>query len=173
MSTYERQANDRKPLFFRTTRCNKPFERPRDVPPKTLQLITSAHRLHIFGIRRFDNMNYLKVYKRISVRKICIEIDQLPMESATSRTTSFPPPSPHIFARYSSQNWEVHDQQKQGSNFGNRILFIYFRIYLDFLKTSYASNYFWDSEYFWDIFIRYFLNFFYGPPLLIHQAKSS
>ena len=60
--------------------------------------------LHIFGIRRFDNMNYLKVYKRISVRKICIEIDQLPMESATSRTTSFPPPSPHIFARYSSQN---------------------------------------------------------------------
>ena len=101
MSTYERQANDRKALFFRTTRCNKPFERPANTLSQILQLITSAHRLHIFGIRRFDNMNYLKVYKRISVRKICIEIDQLPMESATSRTTSFPPPSPHIFARYS------------------------------------------------------------------------
>ena len=56
--------------------------------------------------------------------------------------------------------------KKQGSYFGNRILFILVHIYLDFLKTSYASNYFWDSEYFWDIFIRYFLNFFYGPPLL-------
>ena len=55
--------------------------------------------------------------------------------------------------------------KKQGSYFGNRILFILVHIYLDFLKTSYASNYFWDSEYFWDIFIRYFLNFFYGPPL--------
>jgi hypothetical protein len=58
--------------------------------------------------------------------------------------------------------------KKQGSYFGNRILFILVHIYLDFLKTSYASNYFWDSEYFWDIFIRYFLNFFYGPPLIIH-----
>ena len=91
-------------LSDRTTRCNKPFERQTNTLSQILQLITSAHRLHIFGIRRFDNMNYLKVYKRISVRKICIEIDQLPMESATSRTTSFPPPSPHIFARYSSQN---------------------------------------------------------------------
>lgn len=92
MSTYERPANDRQPLFFRTTRCNKPFARPANTLSQILQLITSAHRLHIFGIRRFDNMNYFKVYKRISVRKICIEIDQLPMESATSRTTSFPPP---------------------------------------------------------------------------------
>ena len=50
---------------------------------KVAELIKSAHRLHIFGIRRFDNMNYFKVYKRISVRKICIEIDQLPMESST------------------------------------------------------------------------------------------
>ena len=95
-------------------RGNKPFERQTNTLSQILQLIISAHRLHIFGIRRFDNMNYFKVYKRISVRKICIEIDQLPMESATSRTTSFPPPSPHIFARYSSQNWEVHDQQKTG-----------------------------------------------------------
>ena len=111
-------------------------------------------------------MNYFKVYKRISVRKICIEIDQLPMESATSRTTSFPPPSPHIFARYSRVKTEKFTiSKKQGSYFGNRILFILVHIYLDFLKTSYASNYFWDSEYFWDIFIRYFLNFFYGPPL--------
>ena len=61
--------------------------------------------------------------------------------------------------------------KKQGSYFGNRILFILVHIYLDFLKTSYASNYFWDSEYFWDIFIRYFLNFFYGPPLLSQEAK--
>ena len=45
-------------------------------------------------------------------------------------------------------------------------------IYLDFLKTSYASNYFWDSEYFWDIFIRYFLNFFYGPPLLVDPRRG-
>ena len=166
MSTYDRQATDRKPLFFRTTRCNKPFERPANTLSQILQLITSAHRLHIFGIRRFDNMNYFKVYKRISVRKICIEIDQLPMESATSRTTSFPPPSPHIFARYSRVKTEKFTiSKKQGSYFGNRILFILVHIYLDFLKTSYASNYFWDSEYFWDIFIRYFLNFFYGPPL--------
>ena len=156
MSTYDRPANDRQPLFFRTTRCNKPFERPANTLSQILQLITSAHRLHIFGIRRFDNMNYLKVYKRISVRKICIEIDQLPMESSTSRTASFHPPSPHIFARCSSRVptklRSEHDQQKQGSNFGNRILFILVLIYLDFLKTSYASNYFWDSEYFWDIF---------------------
>ena len=83
MSTYERQANDRKPLFFRTTRCNKPFERPANILSQILQLIILAHRIHIFGIRRFDNMNYLRVYKRISVRKICIEIDHIPMESST------------------------------------------------------------------------------------------
>lgn len=102
MSTYDRPATDRQPLFFRTTRCNKPFERPANTLSQILQLIISAHRLHIFGIRRFDNMNYFKVYKRISVRKICIEIDHSPMESSTSRTASFNPPSPHIFARYSS-----------------------------------------------------------------------
>ena len=101
MSTYDRQATDRKALFFRTTRCNKPFERQANTLSQILQLITSAHRLHIFGIRRFDNMNYLKVYKRISVRKICIEIDHIPIESSTSLTASFNPPSPHIFARYS------------------------------------------------------------------------
>ena len=104
MSTYDRQATDGKALFFRTTRCNKPFERPANTLCQILQLIISAHRLPIFGIRRFDNMNYFKVYKRISVRKICIEIDHSPMESSTSRTASFNPPSPHIFARYSSQN---------------------------------------------------------------------
>ena len=97
MSTYDRPATDRQPLFFRTTRCNKPFERPANTLSQILQLITSAHRLHIFGIRRFDNMNYLKVYKRISVRKICIEIDQLPMESSTycrNPSKAFFQPSP-------------------------------------------------------------------------------
>ena len=115
MSTYDRQATDRKPLFFRTTRCNKPFERPANTLSQILQLIISAHRLHIFGIRRFDNMNYLKVYKRISVRKICIEIDQLPMESSTSRTASFHPPSPHIFALATRTKLRSeHDQQNRG-----------------------------------------------------------
>ena len=142
MSTYERPANDRQPLFFRTTRCNKPFERPANTLSQILQLITSAHRLHIFGIRRFDNMNYLKVYKRISVRKICIEIDHSPMESSTSRTASFHPPSPHIFARYSSTTAEkltIHSFSRTNlrmKKIGNLL-----RIYLDFLKTSDASNY--------------------------------
>ena len=58
---------------------------------------------------------------------------------------------------------------KSGSNFRRKKFGNLLHIYLDFLKTSYASNYFWDSEYFWDIFIRYFLNFFYGPPLLPNQ----
>ena len=115
MSTYERPANDRQPLFFRTTRCNKPFERPANTLSQILQLITSAHRLHIFGIRRFDNMNYFKVYKRISVRKICIEIDHSPMESSTSRTASFHPPSPHIFALATRTKLRSeHDQQNRG-----------------------------------------------------------
>ena len=80
MSTYDRQATDRKPLFFRTTRCNKPFERPANTLSQILQLITSAHRLHIFGIRRFDNTKYFEVAKRISLRKIFIEIDHLPIQ---------------------------------------------------------------------------------------------
>ena len=165
MSTYDRPATDRQPLFFRTTRCNKPFERPANTLSQILQLITSAHRLHIFGIRRFDNMNYLKVYKRISVRKICIEIDQLPMESSTcwpylSPSYPFHSLQPN-FAAFSS---DLICQQR-GSKFRRKKFGNLLHIYLDFLKTSYASNYFWDSEYFWDIFIRYFLNFFYGPHL--------
>ena len=156
MSTYDRQATDRKALFFRTTRCNKPFERPANTLSQILQLITSAHRLHIFGIRRFDNMNYLKVYKRISVRKICIEIDQLPMESSTCWPYPFPLlstiASNQILLTFSSP-WFA---SKEWSNYRRKIFGNLVLIYLDFLKTSYASNYFWDSEYFWDIFIRYF-----------------
>ena len=94
MSTYDRQATDRKALFFRTTRCNKPFERPANIPSQTLQLITSAHRLHIFGIRRFDNTKYFKIDKGISLGKYFIEIDHLPIQPFHCCTPSFPPP-PH------------------------------------------------------------------------------
>ena len=94
MSTYERPANDRQPLFFRTTRCNNPFARPRDVLPQTLQLIKSAHRLHIFGIRRFDNTKCFKIDKRISLREIFIEIDHFPIQPFHCCAQSFPPPSP-------------------------------------------------------------------------------
>ena len=94
MSTYERPANDRQPLFFRTTRCNKPFERQTNTLSQILQLITSAHRLHIFGIRRFDNTKYFKIDKGISLGKYFIEIDHLPIQPFHCCTPSFPPP-PH------------------------------------------------------------------------------
>ena len=47
---------------------------------KVAQLIKSVNRLHIFGIRRFDNKKYFEVAKRISLRKNFIEIDHLPIQ---------------------------------------------------------------------------------------------
>ena len=94
MSTYDRQATDRKPLFFRTARCNKALERPTNTLCQISQLIKSAHRLHIFGIRRFDNINYFKIYKRISVRKICIEIDHFPIQPFHCSRANPSPPLP-------------------------------------------------------------------------------
>ena len=69
---------------------------------KLAQLIKSAHRLHIFGIRRFDNINYFKIYKRISVRKFCIEVDQTPIESSHLLSLSFSPPRHHSLNQVSS-----------------------------------------------------------------------
>ena len=143
MSTYERPANDRQPLFFRITRCNKPLVRPRDVLPQTVQLIKSAHRLsQMFEIRRFDNINYFKIYKRISVRKICIEIDQFPIES--SHCCRKPVPllitiacnQVLLTSQPSLSLPEKSDLTLEGYFFRHLV-----RIYLDFLKTSDASNY--------------------------------
>ena len=62
---------------------------------KVAQLIKSAHRLHIFGIRRFDNTKYFKIDKGISLGKYFIEIDHLPIQPFhCCHTPSFPPP-PH------------------------------------------------------------------------------
>ncbi len=47
---------------------------------KLAQLIKSANRLHIFGIRSFDNTKYFKIDKWISLREICIEIDHLAIQ---------------------------------------------------------------------------------------------
>ena len=47
---------------------------------KLAQLIKSANRLHIFGIRSFDNTKYFKIDKWISLREICIEIDHFPIQ---------------------------------------------------------------------------------------------
>ena len=61
---------------------------------KVAELIKSAHRLHIFGIRRFDNTKYFKIDKGISHGKYFIEIDHLPIQPFHCCTPSFPPP-PH------------------------------------------------------------------------------
>ena len=47
---------------------------------KLAQLIKSANRLHIFGIRSFDNTKYFKIDKWISLREICIAIGHLPIQ---------------------------------------------------------------------------------------------
>ena len=73
---------------------------------KAAQLIKSAHRLHIFGIRRFDNTKYFKIDKGISLGKYFIEIDHLPIQPFHCCTPSFPPPivskgySPHVTLVY-------------------------------------------------------------------------
>ena len=61
---------------------------------KVAQLIKSAHRLHIFGIRRFDNTKYFKIDKGISLGKYFIEIDHLPIQPVHCCAPSSPPP-PH------------------------------------------------------------------------------
>ena len=144
MSTYDRPATDRKPLFFRTTRCNKPFARPRDVLPQTLQLIKSAHRLHMFGIRRFGNINYFKIYKRIRVRKICIESDHFPIESSTCWAHPFPLLTTiacnQVFLT-SDLSLSLPAKSDLISNPGGIFIRHVVRIYLDFLITGHASNY--------------------------------
>ena len=69
---------------------------------KVAELIKSAHRLHIFGIRRFDNTKYFEVAKRISLRKIFIEIDHLPIQPFHCCAPSFPPPPRSVFCNPSS-----------------------------------------------------------------------
>ena len=77
---------------------------------KLAQLIKSANRLHIFGIRSFDNTKYFKIDKWISLREICIEIDHFAIQPFPLLRAILPPAQLLTFC------WLLA-QQKVGPNF--------------------------------------------------------